>query len=225
MKLEIGNYVITSDERQFIVNAKMTKGEGERVKIENVGKDYLKPIGYFTEFNSALKSIPQKALMQSDDVTDLKELLRQIDEDIKAIPTPIKVEVEKVVVKKDSKTKNESIQDKIQFELQKEIVEEMPSDKKLEDYEPIEVNGVKYSWYEEEELTTEDEGKYQYGGSVYAVGVLDEESGYGIKGEPLFYVRQNFTQCGSYFSYQEITFEKPYIVKQKQVNKTIWVKK
>lgn len=105
MKLEIGNYVITSDERQFIVNVKMTKGEGERVKTENVGKDYLKPIGYFTEFNSALKSIPQKALMQSDDVTDLKELLRQIDEDIKAIPTPVRVEIEKVIVKKVSDKK------------------------------------------------------------------------------------------------------------------------
>lgn len=101
MKLEIGNYVITSDERQFIVNVKMTKREGKEVKAENVGKDYLKPIGYFTEFNSALKLIPQKALMQSDDVIDLKELLKQIDEDIKSIQKPVKVEVE---VEKESES-------------------------------------------------------------------------------------------------------------------------
>lgn len=102
MRLEIGNYVITSDERQFILNEKMIKGEGVKTKEENVGKEYLKPLGYYTNFNDMLKFIPQKALMQSEDTTDLVRLLNQTEEDIKSIEQPIRVEVEKVIVKKVS---------------------------------------------------------------------------------------------------------------------------
>lgn len=107
-------------------------------------------------------------------------------------------------------------------ELIKRIIDKMPEERFLGDIEPIIINGVKYGVQEEEELTTEDEGKYQYGGNIYAVGLLDEEKGYDIKGEPLFYVEQNFTQCGSYFEFQERTYEKPYQVEKKEVKRYEW---
>ena len=78
--------------------------------------------------------------------------------------------------------------------------------------------------FEVAELDTTDEGKYQFGGTVFGVGEFVEET-FGIKGDYLFYIEQDFTQTGSYYSYQEREFEKPYIVEQKEVVKTVWVAK
>ena len=107
-------------------------------------------------------------------------------------------------------------------ELFDRIREEMPSSISIEDMEVIVVDGHKYDCEEVEELETVDEGKYQYGGSIYAIGVFNEEKGYGIKNDPLFYVRQDFTQTGSYYSYQEREYEKPYIVEKKEKVITVW---
>ena len=41
----------------------------------------------------------------------------------------------------------------------------------------------------------------------------------------MFYIEQDFTQTGSYYSFQEREFEAPYIVKQREVVKTVWVAK
>ena len=108
--------------------------------------------------------------------------------------------------------------------IMNKIVENSNEDSSLEDFEPIEIDGTKYTVSEKEELTTEDGGKYQYGGTVFSVGILDEDKGYDIIGEPLFYIEQDFAQCGSYFEYQERIYGEPYIVKQKEIKKTIWVK-
>ena len=107
------------------------------------------------------------------------------------------------------------------YELMKKICDLLPEES-IEDMKPVEVDGVKYDSYQEEELTTEDEGKYQYGGFIYGIGIHDSEKGYGITGEPLFYVEQDFTQCGNYFEYQERIFEKPFIVEQKEIVTTVW---
>lgn len=111
---------------------------------------------------------------------------------------------------------------KSEEELIKKIMEELPTESSLEDCEFIVVDGIKYGAKLEERLTTEDEGKYQYGGTVYAIGYLDEDKGYDIKGEPLFYVEQDFSQCGSYFDYQEICYEAPYLVEKRLVTKYEW---
>ena len=91
----------------------------------------------------------------------------------------------------------------------------------IENLDYVEVDGVKYTYAEESELDTIDEGKYQYGGRVYAIGELDETTGWDIK-EVLFYVEQDFTQVGSYFSCQEREFEAPYIVEPVEVTVTEW---
>lgn len=96
--------------------------------------------------------------------------------------------------------------------------------KDLSEIDPVEVNGIKYMAFEVEELDTTDEGKYQFGGTIYGVGEFVEET-FGIKGDYMFYIEQDFTQTGSYYSFQEREFEKPYIVEQREVVKTVWVAK
>lgn len=110
------------------------------------------------------------------------------------------------------------------LELYKDICEMMPSNTSLEDSDNIIIDGVEYTFNEIESLTTEDEGKYQYGGSIYGVGIASKDKSWKIDGEPLFYVEQDFTQTGSYYSHQEREYEKPYIVEKKEVVKTVWKK-
>lgn len=107
-------------------------------------------------------------------------------------------------------------------ELFNEICDEMPSSISIEDMDVIEIEDKKYHVEKIEELTTTDEGKYQFGGTIYAVGYLDEERGYGITGKPLFYVEQDFSKTGSYYSHQEIEYEKPYMVERVQKIVSVW---
>ena len=84
----------------------------------------------------------------------------------------------------------------------------------LEYIEKVEVNGVTYYISEEEELDTTDEGKYQFGATVYRI-INDKEDKY-------FFVKQDFYQTGSYYSYQERTYEQPYIVQKVEVKTYKW---
>ena len=144
---------------------------------------------------------------------DILNILNVIRDDINSLPQPIRVEVEKIVVKDKKKSKlDKSTNNRlVSLEIQKSFCESI-GEEDMEDLDPVEINGVKYGWNEESELTTVDEGKYQYGGKIYAVGLLDE-GGYGAK-EPLFYVRQNFTKPGSYYSCQEWIYDVPYPVEK-----------
>lgn len=89
----------------------------------------------------------------------------------------------------------------------------------------IEIDGVKYAFNEVQDWKWEDEGKYQYGDCVIQAGVADKETPWRIEeGKKLnIFIKQEATKCGSYFSYTEYTYEKPYLVKSKKVEKEIWV--
>lgn len=124
-----------------------------------------------------------------------------------------------------------NIEDKTSEDLHPDLVNNIIDCLSVEDgydYENIvnldfvEVNGIRYGIVEFEELDTVDEGKYQFGGYIYAIGLLDEVKGYDIDGETLFYVRQNFSQTGSYYSHQEVNYEAPEVVKRKKIIKEIW---
>lgn len=106
-------------------------------------------------------------------------------------------------------------------ELIDRICKQLPNGVSMEDSDSITIDEVDYDWCVIEELPTEDEGKYQFGGTIYGVGHKSKE-GYGIVGDPLFYVEQDFTQTGSYYSYQERTFDKPYVVEKKEKIITVW---
>ena len=85
MKINIGDYQITSDNVQFIVNKKNIVKEGVFTKEENIGKEVYKPIAYCGKFEDALKFIPNDMLKTNDDIVIIKDKLDQIQEDIKAI--------------------------------------------------------------------------------------------------------------------------------------------
>lgn len=106
MKINIGDYLIETDERQFIVKAKKVVEESRLTKEENIGKEYYQPIAYCTTFNSALKFVPQQVLRSNDDITIIMDKLKQIEVDIKALPQPIKIEVEKIVYKDKKEDEN-----------------------------------------------------------------------------------------------------------------------
>lgn len=108
------------------------------------------------------------------------------------------------------------------LELYKEILGRFNDEldgENMECIDKVEVNGITYSYEEEDVEDTIDEGKYQYGGTIYAIGV-SKEDGFGIV-EPLFYVKQDFTKSGSYFSHQEYEYEELYIVEKKEEVKII----
>ena len=106
MNIKIGDYQIVADERQFVV--KVSKKVTDK-ESENYGKDYIQNVAYCTSFDSALRFIPQQVLRSNDDITVIKDKLEQIQADIKALPNPIKVEVEKVVVKKEKNSDGDQI--------------------------------------------------------------------------------------------------------------------
>ena len=99
LEVNIGEYKVTADERQFIVNKKSVIKEGRFTKSGNVGKEIYKPMAYATNFESALKFIPQDVLKTNKSITAALKKLRQIQADIKALPKPIKITVEKVIHK------------------------------------------------------------------------------------------------------------------------------
>ncbi|MFR1378445.1 MAG: hypothetical protein ACLSTJ_05760 [Clostridium neonatale] len=109
MKINIDDYLIETDERQFIVKVKKVVEEGRFTKEENIGKEYYQPIAYCTSLNSAMKFIPQQVLRSNDDITVIKDKLKQIETDIDALPKPIIIEAEKIVNKKEKMMNTESL--------------------------------------------------------------------------------------------------------------------
>ena len=99
MKLKLGDYLIESDERQYIVKVKKVVEEGRLTKKENIGKEYWQPIAYCTGFDSALKFIPEQALRSNEDILVIKEKLTQIHEHLKEYKK-IEEEIKKVYEKK-----------------------------------------------------------------------------------------------------------------------------
>ena len=95
MKINIGDYQITTDEKQFVVSKKSIVQEGRLTKAENIGKENYKPIAYCTTFNSALKFIPQQVLRDNDDILVIEEKLKEIEAIIKGLPQPIIFTIEK----------------------------------------------------------------------------------------------------------------------------------
>lgn len=92
----------------------------------------------------------------------------------------------------------------------------------LEDEECTFVDGVSYYCYLVEELCIEDEGKYQDGGAIFSVGVYDDKKGYVKIENPLFYIEQDFTRFGSYYSDYDYEYHKPYVVEKKEIVTTVW---
>lgn len=85
MKINIGDYQITSDNLQFIVSRKNIVKEGVFTKEENIGKETWKPIAYCGKFEEVLRFVPNDVLKTNDDIVIIKDKLDQIKADIKQI--------------------------------------------------------------------------------------------------------------------------------------------
>ncbi|EDT26169.1 MULTISPECIES: hypothetical protein [Clostridium] len=92
MKIDIGNYRITSDERQFIIQSVGYVTESKVTKEENIGKEKTKNLAYYVSFKNALKYLANKIILDNDDtkiiLDKLNELERKID-DMDYIPNGI----------------------------------------------------------------------------------------------------------------------------------------
>lgn len=92
MKIDIGNYRITSDERQFIIQSVSYVTESKVTKEENIGKEKTKNLAYYVSFKNALKYLANKIILDNDDtkiiLDKLNELERKID-DMDYIPNGI----------------------------------------------------------------------------------------------------------------------------------------
>ena len=110
--------------------------------------------------------------------------------------------------------------------LAEEIIKQIPTDESNIEYSKgvFIVDEVKYTYTEIEEEDIEDEGKYQNGSTIYGIGLLKEDNSYEIKGDILFYIKQDFSRSGSYYTDYYYTYEKPYIVKkvEKIIKTIIW---
>ena len=109
--------------------------------------------------------------------------------------------------------------------LAEEIIKQIPTgEKSIENTDGLLVDGIKYDYEEVEVLPVDDEGKYQYGSTIYGIGLLDEERGYGTKGDIIFHIKQDFSRSGSYYSEYYYEYEEPYFVEQitKVITTTTW---
>ncbi|CAI3542874.1 hypothetical protein CNEO3_1600008 [Clostridium neonatale] len=87
MKINIGDYLIETDERQFVVKINKTVTDKES---KNYGQPYVQNLAYCTTLNSALKFIPQQVLRSNNKISIIMDKLKQIEVDIDSLPKPIK---------------------------------------------------------------------------------------------------------------------------------------
>ncbi|MCE5221884.1 MAG: hypothetical protein LLF98_11655 [Clostridium sp.] len=85
MNIKIGEYQITSDSMQFIVNKIGIVQESRLTKAENVGKETSRVIAYCGKFDEALRFIPNDVLKSNDDINIIIDKLSEIKADIKQI--------------------------------------------------------------------------------------------------------------------------------------------
>lgn len=82
MVLEFGKYKIITDDKQFIVQEKKIKKEGQFTKEENVGQEYWSDQGYYGNLESALNSLPKRILLNNDDLKVIQKELRELQKTI-----------------------------------------------------------------------------------------------------------------------------------------------
>lgn len=85
MEINIGDYLLVSNENNFIVQKKKIIQASKLTKPENVGKINWVDDGYFSNFDSALKYLSNRVLLDNDDLVIIKDKLDEIHSSIKEI--------------------------------------------------------------------------------------------------------------------------------------------
>lgn len=82
MVLEVDDYKIITDDKQFIVQKKRIVQASRLTKEENVGKEHWNDIKYYNSLNSALKFIRKTVLLDNDDLKVIMDKLNQLESKI-----------------------------------------------------------------------------------------------------------------------------------------------
>lgn len=105
MQIKVGEYLVTSDSMQFIVNKIGTVQESRLTNAENVGKETSKVIAYCTKFEEVLKYIPNDTIKSNDDINIIVDKLNSIQGDIQALkeyPVIFIKEDDEITIKKET---------------------------------------------------------------------------------------------------------------------------
>ena len=72
MRIDLGDYVITADEFNIILDSKHVTKEGKRV-----GTEYLKPLGYYNSFHALFQKLLTVELTKSE-LTSIQDLSNKL---------------------------------------------------------------------------------------------------------------------------------------------------
>jgi len=73
MRIVIGDFIITSDANQFVINRPHNPGD----KSKQAGQTVDVALGYFSTLESCLKGLPRHICLRSE-ATSLKEILTEL---------------------------------------------------------------------------------------------------------------------------------------------------
>lgn len=73
MEINIGDYKLVTNDNNFIIQKKKIIRAGKLTKPENIGKEVWSDDGYFSNFDSALKYVSNRVLLDNDDISDIKK--------------------------------------------------------------------------------------------------------------------------------------------------------
>lgn len=85
MKVNIGDYRLVTNDNNFIIQKKKIIQASKVTKPENVGKESWIDDGYFSNFDSALKYVSNRVLLDNDDLSIIKNKLVEIHTSINEI--------------------------------------------------------------------------------------------------------------------------------------------
>ncbi len=87
MKIQIADYIIETDSRQFKV-----KDTNIEIKVKDSYEVTYKTIGYFTKFKDVIKFIANRVTIDNDDIKEVIKKLNIIEEKVDNIKHNINIE-------------------------------------------------------------------------------------------------------------------------------------
>lgn len=85
MRLDLGKYIIQTDEVQFVVKEKKVVQPGKLTKEENIGKEIEKDIAYCSSFENALKFLSKRAFIDNEDIRDVVKEMKVLQSKIEGL--------------------------------------------------------------------------------------------------------------------------------------------
>lgn len=92
MNIDLGNYIITSDSLNFILNEKKLYKEGK-----HVGEEYLATVGYYPTWRGLTEKLFHLELQQAD-ISDLTSVIHCIDYTFESLTRQL-ISVEKALAR------------------------------------------------------------------------------------------------------------------------------